>query len=328
MYIKDSKSIRWFWAVKLAILRITVYAILCFVFLLPAVQTKERTEKRSRVVVVLDISPSMTRVSDEIDSRGRKAKTRMDVLIDFLTDDNVKLIAKILERNPVVVYPFGSRLDETAQVINRDEKPWNKSEWEAFAAYDFRPFMLKGLSEAGKDTLQRTSIPVEWNGPKLPTDLKKLEPANWADWAAVWQGYAKQNEGGNEDDRKPLVNGMSKEDDKILRENITKMDRRIEVARSIALGTNVPDSLTAAVNREAAEHGARHHRLLGRPEQPRVRLFVPRAPRPGDQGEDPGLHRRGRRGAARSRVSQSPIFRPTKARSRIRGSRSWSKWTA
>ena len=52
------------------------------------------------VVVLLDISPSVTQVTDEIDSRGRKAKTRMDHLIEFLTDDNVKFVQKILENRP------------------------------------------------------------------------------------------------------------------------------------------------------------------------------------------------------------------------------------
>jgi hypothetical protein len=252
MYIKDSKSIRWFWAVKLALLRITVYAILCFVFLLPAKQTWDRTEKKSRVVVVLDISPSMTRVSDEIDTGGRKARTRMDVLIEFLNDNNVKMLQKILEKNPVVVYALGTRLDETPQTIERGQRPWNNAEWEAFATYDFRPFMLKGLTEAGQEALRNTTNPVEWNGPKLPPDQKKLEPSNWAEWAAQWNAYARQNElPKDEKDWKPLVNGMSRADDLVLRENIKKLDRRIDVARTIALGTNVPDSLTAAVNRES-----------------------------------------------------------------------------
>ena len=91
----------------------------------------------------------MTRVSDEIGSASAgKAKTRMDVLIDFLTDDKndskVRFIQKILEKNPVVVYPFGTRLDESSQMIDREEKPWAAAEWEAFATYDFRPAILKG----------------------------------------------------------------------------------------------------------------------------------------------------------------------------------------
>jgi LPXTG-motif cell wall-anchored protein len=260
MYVKDSKSIRWFWAAKLAILRIAVYAILCFVFLLPAKQTWERTEKKSRVVIVLDISPSMTRVSDEVQSVGRPIKTRMDVLLDFLTDEKndnkVRFIQKILENNPLVVYPFGTRLDESSQMIGRDEKPWDRAEWEAFATYDFRPAILKGLSDDGRQKVRNSSLPVKWDGPALPTGQKKLEPVNWADWAAMWVGHARSIEQVNAKEadsgkKRKLVADLSDEDDAILLENLKKLDRRVDVARTIALGTNVPDSVTAAVNRES-----------------------------------------------------------------------------
>ena len=59
MYVKDTKTVRWFWAVPLALLRVTVYAILCLVFLLPAVQTWEDTNKQSRAVSL--VSPISTR---------------------------------------------------------------------------------------------------------------------------------------------------------------------------------------------------------------------------------------------------------------------------
>jgi hypothetical protein len=231
MYIKDHRSIRWFWATKLAILRIAVYAILCYVFLLPALQVKEKVFKNSRVVVLVDISPSLTRVTDEIDYKGRKPKTRMDRLIEFLTDDNVKLIKNILNDNPVVIYPFGTRLDENPFVIKRlpDGIAWDKSEWEAFARYDFRPFLLKDLSEEGKTALKNSN---EWTR----TDAGTVE------WAASWFGR-------REEER--LVNGMDEADTQVLKENIAKLDRRIDVARTIALGTNVPDSVAAAVSREA-----------------------------------------------------------------------------
>ena len=229
MYLKDHRSIRWYWATKLAILRIAVYAILCFVFLLPAYQVKEKVFKNSRVVVLVDITPSVTRVTDEIDARGRKPKTRMDLLIEFLSDKNIGLIKNILNDNPVFIYPFGTRLDETPYSIGRNEEAWNKDEWQAFAKYDFRPFLLKGLTDAGKEALRNNS---EWSR----TDAGTVE------WAAGW--FARKEE-------ETLVNGMTPEDTQTLRENISKLDRRIDVARSIALGTNVPDSVTAAVNRES-----------------------------------------------------------------------------
>jgi hypothetical protein len=227
MYVQDSRSLRWFWAAKLALLRISVYAILCFVFLLPAQQMWERTEKRSRVVLLVDISPSVTRVTDEVGSA--KPLTRMDLLIKFLTDKDIVFIEKILKTNPVAIYPFGTRLDETPQIIDRNEQPWGKEEWEAFARYDFRPFLLKGLSDSGKEAVRNTE---SWAAPN----------AGSPDWAAAW--FARK------DDEK-LVNGLSEADTNLLRDNIAKLDRRIDVARTIALGTNVPGSIIAAVNRES-----------------------------------------------------------------------------
>src|SRR5437764_573368 len=134
MYRKDSRSVRWYWAGTLAGLRTLVYAILCFVFLLPAVQTWERIEKKSRVVILLDVSPSMTTVSDEVGTpSGRKPKFRITHVLDFLTDEKVAFIQKLTEKNPVVVYRFASRLDEDSQTIGRDTAGFSRAEWEAFA---------------------------------------------------------------------------------------------------------------------------------------------------------------------------------------------------
>lgn len=250
-YVRDSRSIRWYWAVPLALLRLGVYAILLFVFLLPARQTWERTEKRSRVVVLLDISPSMTQVSDELSSGSRTPRTRIEHLIEFLTDEQVQFVHRLLQNNPVVVYAFGSRLDETPQVLERGDRPWSKEEWSAFANYDFRPFLLRGLSPEGQEALRNTTTP-DWNGPRPASGQRQAGPLQWADWATQW--YARRDEGRSvnpQEPSRPLVAGLSPEDDAILRDNLQKLDRRIETARAIVLGTNVPDALLAAVNREA-----------------------------------------------------------------------------
>ena len=227
MYVADMRSIRWYWALLLASLRIGVYAILCFVFLLPALQTKEKVSKNSRVIVLVDITPSLTRVTDEIDTHGRKPKTRMEQLIEFLSDDNIKLIQNIVNDNPVMVYAFGTRLDVAPLVIERGSSPWGKEEWQSFVRYDFRPFLLKGLSEEGKEALRNSN---DWS------------ETGSVDWAATW--FTRRN-----DDK--FVNGMSDPDTQVLKDNIGKLERRIEVARTIAQGTNVPDSITAALNRES-----------------------------------------------------------------------------
>src|SRR5262245_24810687 len=89
MYRKDRQSIPLGFAIFLAILRICVYLLLAAAFMLPAKQNWERAEKRSRVVVLLDVSPSITKVSDEIPSASKpvdKLETRLDKILTFLSD--------------------------------------------------------------------------------------------------------------------------------------------------------------------------------------------------------------------------------------------------
>ncbi|MBN9117742.1 MAG: VWA domain-containing protein [Planctomycetes bacterium] len=234
MYVRDMKTVRWYFALPLAGLRMATYAILCFVFLLPAEQTWEDTNKQSRVVVLLDISPSVTAVTDEIGTGpGRKPKTRMDVVIEFLSDERVAFLKNLLDKNPVAVYAFGTRLDESAQVIAQGEPVWSRAEWEAFARYDFKPFVLRGLSDEGKIQVRKLDV---WEGDRPGTP----------DWAAGL--YARRD-----DPELQKTFGLTSADDaEKLKKNLVLLDRRIDVARTIALGTNVADSVTAAVNRESA----------------------------------------------------------------------------
>jgi hypothetical protein len=231
MYVKDTRSIRWHWAAFLALLRIGVYAIVCGVFLLPAYQTFERTEKRSRVLVVLDVSPSVTKVSDETGSLpGKKLKTRLNTVIELLTDERVALLKNLLDQNPVVVYRFGNRLDEEPHTFTKDDGTWTAAEWEGFANYDFKPFLLRGLSPEGAEAVKNSRA---WDAAVPGTP----------DWAARWLAQP---------DGEAVPANMGDADKAALKENRTKLEARVDVARMIALGTNVPASLTAAVNREAA----------------------------------------------------------------------------
>ena len=231
MYVKDSRSLKWPVAAFLALCRITVYALLAFVFLLPAFQTYERSEKRSRVIVVLDVSPSVTKKSDEIGSvPGKKLKTRLNTVIELLTDEKVAFLKNLLAENPVVTYRFGSRLDEEPHSFATTDTPWTAAEWDGFANYDFKPFLLKGLTDSGAEAVKNSRL-WDLNAPGTP------------DWAASW--LAKPED-------ETIPENMSPEDKAALKENRTKLEKRVDVARSIANGTNVADSLTAVVNREAA----------------------------------------------------------------------------
>lgn len=229
MYLKDRRGTTWFWATFLAAVRVSVYAILCGVFLLPAFQTYEKTEKRSRVLVVLDVSGSMHKSDDLTSGPGRPPKSRLGTVIDFLTDEKAAFLANLLEKNPVVVYRFGTRPDEEPQGFAKGDAAWAAADWEAFTQYDFKPVLLKGLSPAGAEAVKASAA---WG-----------DKAGTPDWAAAWLARP-------EDDTIPQ--NMPEADKASLKENRGKLDRRLDVARTIAAGTNVPDSLTTLVNREAA----------------------------------------------------------------------------
>ena len=229
MYYRDARSVGW-WAAPLAVLRMAALACLAVCFLLPAYQTWEDTEKRSRVVVVLDVSPSVSTWSDEISRvEGAKLKTRMDKILDFLTDDKVQFVQNLLKKNPVFVYRFGTRLDEESAAITADAGAWSKAEWEAFTRYDFKPLALKGLSADSQEKLKKATA---WGGDDTGT----------ADWAIGWAKAADGDSG---------VDQLPQEEQDLVKANRAKIEKRIDVAKAIVLGTAVPDSITQAVNREA-----------------------------------------------------------------------------
>jgi hypothetical protein len=251
MYIKDSRSVRWYWAAPLALLRTTVYLLLALMFLMPARQGYERVEKRSRVIILLDVSDSMAQLSDEPASARGAGRTRLAKVMDYLSDEKIGFVKALLDKNPVYVYRFGNRFDEDAQIIERDEngqpvpihrvagadavlkpvsgRPWKNDDWQAFASYDFKPWLLRGLSDEGATRLK---VSGDWDGNAVGN----------AEWAEKWLEKNKSNEG--------FPAGLNPDDLAVLASNRDKLRARIDVARSIGTGTNVPDSLLALVNRE------------------------------------------------------------------------------
>ena len=129
------------------------------------------TEKRSRVVVVLDISPEHD-PRHATRCKRRPARPRRGWTCSSTSSPTTRTTARSASsrrswrRTPSSIYPFGTRLDDSPQMIEREEKPWAATEWEAFANYDFRPFILKGLSEDGQADGAQLDLPVKWDGPR------------------------------------------------------------------------------------------------------------------------------------------------------------------
>ena len=90
MYVKDSRGVGPWWAGFLGSApHAASTLLLAGVFLLPAKQTWEETRVMGKVLVLLDTSPSLTKVIDDMPTGkgGEKLRTRQDKVFAFLTDD-------------------------------------------------------------------------------------------------------------------------------------------------------------------------------------------------------------------------------------------------
>lgn len=264
MYIKDSRSIRWYFALPLGLMRATVYGLLTYMFLLPTVRetkiwkprTPPQLERHSRVIVVIDVSDSMATVSDDPKSAGTVRKTRLQKVVEFLSDDNVAFFKKLAEQNPIYIYRFATRLDnevyafkevkddeagtkEIRPFITRRKKDspneeevvlltrWTQQDWTSFATFtDFKPWVVRGLSDAGRDKVL-AGFGVEPGG---------------VEWAEDYLA---------KDDKKAIDElPISDEDKRLLKGNRFSMRGRINLARTITQGTNVTESIDAAFENE------------------------------------------------------------------------------
>ncbi|VTS05129.1 vWA domain-containing protein [Tuwongella immobilis] len=231
MYRKDTQSIRWYWATFLATLRIGVYLILGYLFLMPAKQLIEKTEKKSRVVMLVDVSPSITEVSDEKRDGSKPASaraTRLQKIIDLLTDEKVALLKKLMETNPVAIYRFGGRAEEEPTLLTPESKPLDRDAWMAWAKLDFKPWVLEPLSENGQKLVKETSV---W----------QADAAGDASWALTWL---------RQPPRAAIPAGLNEDDQKALEKRRAALNTRVEIARQIVESTNIPGSALTVLNRE------------------------------------------------------------------------------
>ena len=176
MYRRDSRTIAWPFAVGLGLLRSIVYVTLATVFLLPAWQTWETTQKRSRVVVLIDVSPSMAEKTDELppeDGTSAKLPNRLDKVVQFLTDAQAAFISKLCEKNPVYVYRFGARLDDEPAVFFKDQPTWDAARWQQWLRLDPKRWLLDHVDESTRAALARHSA------------FENDKPGT-ADWATQW----------------------------------------------------------------------------------------------------------------------------------------------
>ena len=172
MYIKDSRGVGPWWAIFLGTLRACVYVLLAGVFLLPAKQTWEETRVMGKVLVLVDTSPSMTKVMDDIPSgkSDEKYLTRQDKVHAFLTKDGNKLLADLEAKNPVSLFRFASRLDENFMLF-KDGRNWTREEWEKHTRNP----------EGSSEPSEPKPLPAEYLQAWLNPGTKVEPPPEWSE---------------------------------------------------------------------------------------------------------------------------------------------------
>lgn len=180
-YRREARSIGGWAATGLGCLRGLVYLILSWAFLLPAWEESIiRTETRQlegRILVLFDVSGSMTRLTDGTSG----SPTRQDLVLSLLNNKG-KFLDPLLAKGTIDLYRFGRFLDEkglrlgpdgirSLEEIQRDEMERRKSEEARLAAEEAR---LTGRVLPSVD--EKTSTVRE-----TPA-LRPLSPALWRTW--------------------------------------------------------------------------------------------------------------------------------------------------
>jgi hypothetical protein len=215
MYFKDSRGVGPWWASLLGILRGCVYVLLAWVFLLRAEQTWEETEVHSRVAVALDVSGSLGSIDDIPTGDPReKLLTRQEKVLNFLEGKN--FFRKLEENNPVWVYRFARRLDEN-YLLFRDGKNYTRAEWE---------------------DPSRIAEPVLTAMDEPPPEPKPLP-------SELWRVFLNMPVG-EKDGVEKLATA-----DKARHEKLLGLNKKL-AETAFFQGTNVGDSVLAAVNRESS----------------------------------------------------------------------------
>ncbi len=228
MYVRDSRAVGWLWATFLGTLRCTVYVLLAGMFLLPALQTFEKSEQFSRVLVLFDLSGSMG-VSDQYDNEGTAGPTRLQQVTQLLTENDSAFLTELQKKNPVFAYRFGAALDPEAKEFAKGASPsWSSADWAAWMRLDLKQWVLAGLSDKGRDT-------VAANEGFKDESIKATDQ-----WAAGW---FKNN-------LRELQDKLDESDRQKLDEKAKNLPQKLESRQQIINGTNYGDALLATLMRE------------------------------------------------------------------------------
>jgi hypothetical protein len=134
MYQRDAHSIHYLLAAFLGMVRAAVYCLLAFCFLLPGCQEFDTTVTASKVLLMIDVSGSMSAVDGHESGAGI---TRLEKMVRFLAAKQAgtgkTFIEQLTESSPVTCYRFGTTVDD--EPVNFDAKAtagWSDEQWRAW----------------------------------------------------------------------------------------------------------------------------------------------------------------------------------------------------
>ncbi|MBL8796198.1 MAG: hypothetical protein JNM56_20025, partial [Planctomycetia bacterium] len=241
MYMRDAGAVGWAWATFLGATRFAVYLLLASIFLLPALQTWEKTEAHSRVLILLDVSGSMNQ-ADVVAEEGKPLPpTRLDQVLHLINDKDQAFVKALLKNNPVVVYNFGGKLDEDYKELKPDGKPWTAADWAAFARLDLKLWFLDGLSEDGQRVVS-SSEGFEAGKPGTP------------EWASQWAKdttFEVKDLPETPENAQANLKKLSPQDKEKFDAKKERIEKRILLNRDLATGSNYGDSVLTALARES-----------------------------------------------------------------------------
>jgi len=275
MYIADARAVGWVWATFLGTLRVAVYVLLAGVFLLPAVQSSEKTESFSRVLLLLDLSGSMGLVDEVIEEDRPTPPTRLDQVHALLTNVHapqggvtlggrafaageiippaelakatpeqqaalVPFVARLVDKNPVIVYGFGGKLDDDFKEFKKDGPTFSAADWTAWLTMDLKRWLLDELAGLSPPALElaRKTIDPEPDKPGTPQ------------WANEWLANGPLP---NFDNLAAKVEEpVLKKDKELFAAKREKLQKKLDVRQQVLAGTNYGDSVLTALTRESA----------------------------------------------------------------------------
>ncbi len=248
MYTKDARGIGPYWAALLGFLRLSVYAILTLVFLLPAVQTGEDQVITPKVILLFDTSRSMQHTNDERPREGQKWEDvpfRQDKVLNLIDKENFGFLTALMESGSVSAYRFGNRLDESYFYFHnglnftRDElESWRKAGGNLADLPEASQTLWTKWEDRRRTLARNSGAEVSVPSPKLlPRDL-------WATWL---KPEPKQEKGKEPVEIKEPA-GLGEIDLKRW-QTLRDYNKQCSLAGDF-LGTNVADAVLAALERE------------------------------------------------------------------------------